>query len=125
MNPIKYLGNYIQKSNFVLFGNNQFDSQVAAKVKATLSFPKSPQVGQKIRCMLDLTVGEENETVLNIFVQLCVLFEIEQLDDEKELEKYAQDFCIKQSMEIMQDKLAQLTKLHSGVPLELPLTDNL
>lgn len=125
MNEIKYLHNFIRKSSVEQNENQpQSNIPVNATVRASLSVPRNPQVGQKIRCIIDLTIGEEKVTMPYVFIQLHAFFEIVQFDTEKDLEAYAQDFCIKQTLNILQEKLASLTELHSGVPIQLPLADN-
>lgn len=122
MSEIKYLTDRVTRSHIDL--NEEFpeaQNAIDCKIQSSIMVPKEPEVGRKIKCLLDLTIGEEQKTAPYIFIQLVVFFEIVEFSTAQELGNYAEDYCLKKSVDIMQSKVADLTKLHTGVPLEIPL----
>lgn len=124
MNEMKYQHNYVNKSKFDS-GEDIPNARSAenCNTRVALSTPKNPEPGKIIKCVLDLTLGEEGATAPYILVQLYVFFEIVRVDDTDTFDEDAQEFCVKRALRMMQEKLENLTELCSGLPLVIPLTE--
>ena len=119
--------------------NNQFEFDESIIVKSILDFTKAPKTQvfsqlayisgavavskdmTKVRCEIALDLGGEDEVIF-IHVQLRCLFNIIKLDEET-LNQEAEKFCRPYALRELSDKVAALTKLHTGKPIVIPPDD--
>lgn len=95
-----------------------FSSEVS--LSATISIPRDPEKNRKVICTIDLTFGSPSD-VINLHVKSRSFFEIDGAIDAETLQKDAQEKCYPKAGECLTEKIAELTRLHIGSPLNIPI----
>ena len=67
--------------------------------------------------------GSENDPI-SIYVEIVSVFNITHLDKET-LKEESETFCRPYIIDELRRKIAELTKLHIGTPLQIPIPNNL
>lgn len=98
--------------------NSLFNGTVS--LSTSTKTPKDATKHRNVYCSVTLSLGEEDD-VLTIRMKTFSKFEIAELNDSGTLRKDAISYCSRQAVEEAFKKLEQLTELHVGKPLHIPL----
>lgn len=89
-------------------------------LSSTISIPKDPEKVRNVICSIDLSLGDSSD-VIYLHVKSRSVFEITGAIDAKTLEADAQEKCFPQACDLITKKIAQLTQLHIGSPLNISI----
>lgn len=125
MNKFKCLSTVITKSelDFTRIKNaTSFNGD--ADLSVMVSVPKIIEAEKPIACTAKFTLGGDDE-VVKIFVESMSRFKITEVIDPNTLNEDAKEVCRRITIEEMIKKIADLTKLHTGKPLNIPMPKEL
>lgn len=89
-------------------------------LSTSLKTPKDAAKHRNTYCFVTLSLGEEND-ILKIRMKTLSKFEIVELNDPSTLRKDSSNYCPRRAVEEALRKFEQLTELHIGHPLHIPL----
>lgn len=121
MNSFKYQDTAILKSelDFTRVKTlKEFSGE--ANLSTSVGIPNDLEKQKKIRCAVELMIGGDNERI-KIFLKTVSIFEIENIENADLLHKEAKLVCLPKAIEELSKKLAELTRIHVGTELRIPL----
>lgn len=121
MNSFKYQNTAILKSelDFTRIKSlKEFSGD--ANLSTSVGVPKDLGKQKRIRCNVELLIGGDSERV-KIFIKTSSIFEIDSIENVEHLHKDAKMFCLPKAIEELSKKLAELTRIHIGTELRIPI----
>lgn len=121
MNSFTYKDTAIIESEFDFSRSDKglkFSGEVF--LSTTISIPKNLENNRTVILTLDLSMGSK-ESTLYLHVISRSFFEIEGLVNSETLHDDVQAECYPKAGEVLSEKIAELTRLHIGKPLNIPI----
>lgn len=100
----------------------QFSGEVV--LSATISTPQNPDQQKTVACTLDLSMGSE-EDKMQLHVKSRSIFVLEGEINTDTLQDDAKAKCYPKAGEVLTERIAELTRLHIGKPLNIPIPRDL
>ena len=91
-----------------------------ANLSTSVGIPNDLEKKKKIRCTVELMIGGDNDRI-KIFLKTISIFEIQNIENAELLHKEAKLVCLPKAIEELSNKLAELTRIHVGTELRIPL----
>lgn len=89
-------------------------------LSTTISIPKDPESNRTVVLTLDLSLGSKEEKI-QLHVMSRSFFEIEGDVNIDTLHDDVQEKCYPKAGEVLSEKIAELTRLHIGNPMNIPI----
>ena len=125
MNKFVYKNTNIIESQFnfnKLQESIAFDGEVM--LSSTIAVPKNISENKIIVCILDLSLGHEDDPI-TLHVKSQSIFEIQELANKDELHKDAKEKCLPKAGQELSERIKEITRLHIGKPISIPIPKDL
>ncbi len=123
MNGFTYKDTIILESQFDfsrLEESISFSGEVI--LSATISVPNDLERNKIVLCTLDLSLGTDADK-LKLHIKSRSAFEIDNLTAIETLQEDAKAQCTPKAGEVLAERIAELTRLHIGKPLNIPISE--
>lgn len=100
-----------------------FNGEVAISV--TIAVPKEPEAKRMIICTIEITMGQKDVDNVSLHAISQSSFDIEGDIEKENLQKDAQVICYPEAARITKNRIADITRLHVGVPINVPIPQSL
>ena len=95
-----------------------------AMLSVSLAVPKNPETNRMIVCTLEVTLGEDTDRI-KLYVASQSTFSIDGEICQATLHRDAEEQCYPEAGRIMKERIAEITRLHVGTPLNIPIPTEL
>lgn len=104
--------------------DKEFNFSGEVVLSITIATPKNAESQKLVVCTLDLSMGSEEDQI-QLRVKSRSVFELIGEVNPDTLQDDAKASCCPKAIDVLTEKIAELTRLHIGRPLTIPIPRNL